>query len=272
MAAEFLPWNAVLARRPHHLKASPESAERFSPFGGRDTCSEFLPDSRWPVWLRAQKHKAISAASIRFAAGPGPRRFLVQEFGWGLARGAELTLESQVALTGVPAVRGGSAGIPLSLLVNLSTERERFPGLAVRVESWFPGGDAAGHGVGTTLRGMATRSFGSARLHVNGSLALVHPDALGQRDLPLWSAGAAFDRTLIRSATLLLTEATWSREARGAPMRSTLGVGLRRQISPVVVLDAGVFVAFSRRSQQAGLSLGLSHITGDGLFFSRRGR
>lgn len=208
--------------------------------------------------------RLATEASLRFAAGPGARRFLHPEIGMGIGRGLEASVSGPIALVGANGTVSGGTGGQISLFANLTTERPALPALALRLEAWIPEGPAAGHGIGATLRGLATRSFGRQRVHFNGSVALAHPDDPGQRDIPLWIAGAALDRTLIRSSTLLVGEVTAARDARGAPLRTTVGLGLRRQLTPVLVFDVGGFVEHQPGRQELGVSVGFSHVLGDG--------
>lgn len=126
--------------------------------------------------------------------------------------------------------RGGLAGADLSLFLDLSTERISLPGLAVRVDASLPAGGAAGSGAGLSVTGLATRSFGTHRVHLNASLALASPDTPGGGEHPSrWYLGMAVDHTLLRQSTLLVGEVSVASGARYAPLRYAIGVGMRRQ-------------------------------------------
>src|SRR6185503_9718792 len=91
----------------------------------------------------------------------GAQHLLVPELVYGLAKGAHAAARIPFTIpSGPSAGSGGLAGVDLSLLVNLSTERVRLPGFAVRVDASLPAGGAGGRGAGVALTGLATRSFG----------------------------------------------------------------------------------------------------------------
>jgi hypothetical protein len=96
---------------------------------------------------------------------------------------------------------GGLAGVDLSLLVNLSTETGQTSGVAVRVDASLPAGGAGGRGAAIALTGLATRSLGLHRIHLNAMLALDTPEIPGEAgSANRWWAGLAVDRTLLRRA------------------------------------------------------------------------
>ncbi len=179
-----------------------------------------------------------------------------------------------VASSGRSDTPGGLAGIDFSILLNLSTERVRLPGLAVRVDASLPAGAAGGHGMGRGVTGLATRSFGAARIHLNASVALDLPETAGGADHPQrWWVGMAVDRTLIRSSTLLVGEATVGWVLRGAPLRYSVGGAIRRQVTPTLVADPGLGWEFaSGKRTETSLTIGLSHSFGVAFLMPVRAR
>ncbi|NOT09341.1 MAG: hypothetical protein HOP28_14185 [Gemmatimonadales bacterium] len=158
----------------------------------------------------------------------------------------------------------GVGGIQLSALVNLAAERVRLPGLGIRVDGVLPVGRWGGEGAGAMVHLLATRSVGRNRVHLNAGAAIVRQRRPGaDESVPLWRVGVAVDRTLIRSSTLLLADLSLAREEAGAPGELGAGLGVRRQITPVLVLDAGLAVGFrpDRRSTVA-VTLGASRSFG----------
>jgi hypothetical protein len=77
---------------------------------------------------------------------------------------------------------------------------------------------------------------------------------------PDWAMSVAADRTLLRQSLLVIGELGVLEAASNAPTEVTAAVGVRYQLTPTLVLDAGV----SRRladeaGPDLGLTLGLSH-------------
>jgi hypothetical protein len=204
----------------------------------------------------------LSAGYRHIGGIADPRHLLEPELMYGFARGAQVSVRMPLVVSaGSGEAQGGLAGIGGSFLLSLSTERVTRPGLAVRVDGSLPAGAAAGHGAGISVAGLATRSFGSRRVHLNALVALDAPDPSGEAmAIPLWWVGAALDQTLIRSSTLLVAEGTVSSGGRGLPATYSIAGGLRRQLAPTLVLDLGVGWEFQRHESAATvLTLGISH-------------
>ena len=117
----------------------------------------------------------------------------------------------------------------------------------------------------TKLTGIMTRSFGPARAHVNVGYEFVGSAGDGERDERYTVVLGAqyplgyprhFDTTLL--ADIFTQQAVRSRETNP----SGIEVGIRRQIAPLVIIDAGVGTEFTgpaeRRSffATAGVSVG----------------
>jgi hypothetical protein len=187
---------------------------------------------------------------------------VVPELTYGIGPGAQLGVKLPLAYrSAAGAEEFALAGLRAFALVNLHNESRSLPGLSARLDATAPVGGLAGEGAGVALKLLATRSFGRSRLHLNGSVALVSPDEPAAAEaLPRWFAGLAVDRTLLRSSTLLLAEVVVLREERDRPVAVNAMVGLRRQMTPTLVVDAGV----GRRLRSGVgpslvLTLGLSH-------------
>jgi hypothetical protein len=163
-----------------------------------------------------------------------------------------------------PLTAKGLAGLRVFALYNISTERPGLPGLAWRFDGLLPLGSEGGGGVASILQLLATRSFGRDRLHLNAGIGVNRPTRpAGAEAIPRWSVGLAVDRTLIRSSTLLVGEIAAEQETGDAKTGITAAVGFRRQMTPTVVLDAGLSLGVARgeRSRPA-VTLGVSHTFG----------
>lgn len=187
---------------------------------------------------------------------------VVPELTYGVGPGMQLGLKVPFAYQRAAGVdEFDLAGIRGFALVNLHNESRHLPGLSARLDASAPAGGLAGDGAGVALKLLATRSFGRSRLHVNGSVALVSPDEPAAAEaLPRWFAGLAVDRSLLRSSTLLVAEVVVLREERERPVALNAMVGFRRQMTPTLVLDAGVGRRLrSDVGPSIALTFGLSH-------------
>lgn len=218
--------------------------------------------------------EASTGSRVHLGSGAGRYR-IVQGLGYGLFRGGEVAVHLPLAgRFGSSGGLSGLAGADVSLLMNLSIEKVGLPALAVRLSGSLPTGAAGGEGTGVSLAGLVTRSFGRNRIHVNASLALATPEALGEREAPSrWSVGLAIDRTLIRSSTLLISELEVASAHEGEPWRYSIGLGARRQIASTWLLDAGLGWEIRRQARsEAAVTIGLSHSFGIAGIMPRRAR
>jgi hypothetical protein len=155
----------------------------------------------------------------------------------------------------------GFGGPRLFALHNFNTESPRLPALALRADLSLPAGDLAGDNAQLTLTAIATRSWGRTRLHLNGGATLGRDSGRPATDpLPEWGVSLAADRTFLRRSLLLVGELGVLEATATAPTDVTAALGVRSQLTPTLVLDAGL----SRRltsdaGPDLGLTLGLTH-------------
>ena len=159
----------------------------------------------------------------------------------------------------------GLAGVRLHAFYNFNTESRSLPALALRTDLALPVGALAGDVARVTLKVIATRSWGLTRAHLNAAWSLGSESGLAAATAaPRWSGSLAVDRTLFRSSVLLLLEGLAEREVQGAPTIVLLGGGARWQLSPTVVLDAGLSRRLTSDGPDIGLTVGLSRVFGVG--------
>ncbi|MGQ0702228.1 MAG: hypothetical protein ACT4PM_03735 [Gemmatimonadales bacterium] len=164
------------------------------------------------------------------------------ELEYGIFRNAGLGLKLPVAVEHLGDGREwGIAGLKLFGLYNFNTEGPILPALAVRADVTFPVGELAGEGTRVTVKGIATRSWGRSRFHVNGAYTFGEDRPLGAAEAAhKWWAGLATDRTLFRQSTLLIVELYALREFSDSPTQINASAGIRRQVDPYTVVDIGV--------------------------------
>jgi len=193
----------------------------------------------------------------------GERLHLVTpELSYGLFPNAQVGLKLPLAAlhTGTNTDRG-LAGPRLFALYNFNSEGPGFPAVALRTDLSLPAGSLAGDDPQLTLKAIGTRSWGLTRAHANASLTFGpeagRPEAGAE---PRWSASLAVDRTVLRDGLLLLGELGVQEAASAAPTEVKLAVGGRYQLTPTVVLDAGLSRRLTGRvGPDIGLTVGLSH-------------
>ena len=157
----------------------------------------------------------------------------------------------------------GLAGLKLFGLYNFNTEGPVLPALSLGAGMAFPVGSLAGAEIRVNLRAIATRSWGLTRLHLNTARSFGSDNQPGAEFAPRWSHGLAVDRTLFRQSLLLVGGLVIQRAVRGAPVEANAALGARYQLSPTLVLDAGVARRLrSRAGPDYDLTIGLSRAFG----------
>ena len=199
---------------------------------------------------RAERHDRVWVHSI------------IPELAYGVAPGVHVGLKLPLAWRPGQAYGDvGLSGVRAFGMMNILNETSALPALALRLDATAPVGGMGGDAVGLGVKGIATRSFGLNRLHANAGVAVVSPDqpALVEA-LPRWFAGVAGDHTLLRSSMLLLGEVLVVEEAAEDPLELRFTLGVRRQVTPTLVLDAGFAQGWAEGVAPAyAFTAGLSH-------------
>jgi hypothetical protein len=135
-----------------------------------------------------------------------------------------------------------SGDLRLGLLYNFNAETLYLPAFAGRVEVEFPTGVNA-QGVDTAVTGVLTRSFGRLRAHLNAEYTFVGAPQAGERS-GFYRLVAAVSYPIGYPArfreTLILDVYARQSDQVGGPVFTGLEAGLRHQLSPRIVLDAGI--------------------------------
>lgn len=169
---------------------------------------------------------------------------LIPELTWGALADVQVGLKAPIARVGPPgglASRTALSGLRPFVLWNFNTESAGLPALAVRADAVLPIGGLAEESASVLLKGLATRSFGTTRLHVNVAAALGDLGTPAATEASArWYAGAAVDHVFWRSSVLLIGELVARKSREGVPLAWDALVGTRVQLTPMLVLDAGV--------------------------------
>jgi len=185
----------------------------------------------------------------------------VLELGYGVFNNAQLGVHVPFAVRNHDGdTQAGLAGVQPFLLYNINTESRLLPALALRADVSLPVGPLGGEGTRTTLRAIATRSWGRTRLHLNALRSFGPERGLSVAEpARRWAWSAAVDRTILRRSLLLAGEIVASRAVAGAPVEVNLGVGARWQRTPTIVLDVGLSRRLRATGPDLGVTFGMTH-------------
>lgn len=184
----------------------------------------------------------------------------VPELAYGLLRNTQVGVKLPVAGTGTAGdYTWGLSGLRLFGLYNFNTESGGLPALSLRGDAVLPVGSLAGSETSLTFKGIATRSFGRSRLHLNGALSVGGDgESAAVEAADKWWFGAAVDRTLFRPSLLLIAEAYTRRPFHSEPSEFAGSLGVRYQWTTGAVLDFGVSRRLGREGPDLELTAGFS--------------
>ena len=118
----------------------------------------------------------------------------------------------------------------------------RIPALAVKLTLDFPSGIRS-RGVDTELKGILTRTVGHGRVHLNAGYQFIGNARGAERDGCYEVVlGAQYPWGYPRSFTTTVLADVFTRQATRFDETNNSGVevGMRRQIAPAVIVDAGI--------------------------------
>ena len=166
---------------------------------------------------------------------------------------------------GAPRPRG-LAGLELSAMHTLNAETEGWPALAIRADLLLPVGNVAPARTWPSVTGIATRTQRWGRLHVNAQVsaggAPVGVEDTGAAELSRWLVGAAVDHTFPLRSALVTAELYGRRMLVSGEVEYVAGVGGRKQLSPTVLVDAGVGRRLTGHERGWYVTLGSSYAFG----------
>jgi hypothetical protein len=194
-------------------------------------------EDAWPIERRAFEWMA----PFRYArhTGRGELEF-TPELMWGAFANGMVGAKLPV-ITDDRLGDAALAGPRFFALLSLNAETRSLPGFALRADALLPGGDAAGNGTLITTKAIATRTWGRLRTHVNALVTLGDAADAPSADAPgRWSATLAADWSFVRQSTLVIAEVATEKPLGGSVQQWEAAVGLRRQLTPSLVLDVGV--------------------------------
>lgn len=153
----------------------------------------------------------------------------------------------------------GLEGVEVAVLRNLNVETRTLPALAVAGELLIPAGKFARERVYPSLKGIVTRTFRPARIHLNASYTFGPGPSEAQPtgELARWLVGMAIDKALPLSGALLIADGYLESPLPGdGELEWTVEGGARYQLDPFFALDLGVGRRFTGDDPAWFLTLG----------------
>lgn len=243
----------VLAATPFALRAQTD-------FYNTDRGRPLAVEDAIVVERRAIEFQAVPLRVER--GGPG-----LTQYGWApeLAFGIlprtqfEVSLPLRMINRPLGGQTVGGAGVELEVLHQLNTETQLLPFLAVGAGVHLQTGPFAPARPLTTMRALATRTLPWGRVHLNGAYTpgrALTPADIGA-DEARWFGGIAFDRTFPLHQTLVGFDVTAQESLLdNGVVEWRSGIGLRRQMSSRIAMDAGVFRRISPGLPGWGITMG----------------
>lgn len=174
--------------------------------------------------------------------GAGARVAVTPQVVFGAAYNTQVELGGLIASesTGVATDREG--GARLGALYNFNTETLSVPAMAIKAELEVVGG-AQPRGVDASAAAIVTRTFGRWRTHLNAQYTLSGSSAAGERRGRYGGAVGAnypLGYPLRFRDTLIVDAFIRQAGAPDDPNTTGLELGIRHQLTPRVVVDAGI--------------------------------
>lgn len=189
----------------------------------------------------------------------------IAELKAGLFPNAQLGFELEVGVEDGPGNAGSVGGVEsaaVHLLYGLSRETWSWPAFAGRVDVISPGtGDFGREDWAFGLKGIATRSFGRTRAHLNVGYVVAADGDGGD----YWRAGLAVDRPLALFSRAMLGDLYAEIPVDEGRTRVWAEVGSRWQVANMSVIDFGIATRLDEwEAGNANVSLivGISRVFG----------
>jgi hypothetical protein len=139
--------------------------------------------------------------------------------------------------------RSGLAGLEASVLHNLNVETS-IPALALAADLLLPVGGLGPRESYASVKGIATKTLGWARFHLNGQYTFGREPSMTDAsvaEVTRWLSGVAVDRTFPLQSALLTAEVVARQPIHeNEDVEWSAGAGGRYQLTPRWALDAGL--------------------------------
>lgn len=192
------------------------------------------------------RKQAEGVFELKLGAAPNLQVGIESHAGWERSVGGDAT---------------GIESFGAHVLYNVNQEGRRSPAVALRSDLYLPGtGDLGRMAAGGRVKGMATRSLGVSRVHLNVARAWADDRDGGAA----WSAGLAWDHALGLSGRALVAD-VFIEAPDGGDTSIWVDGGIRMQVSKQSVLDVGLATRIDQwvdGEANVGLVVGVSRAFG----------
>ena len=168
---------AVLAATALVLSAAPAAAQ--IDYRNLDDGRPVHTEDAYPL----ERYAFELLAPVRFEALPGglDNTIVAPEVEYGAFMNGQVGLAVPFARVHAPGASDfGLAGLRLHALYNFNSESRSLPAFAVRTDLTLPVGALAGDVARLTVKGIATRSWGLTRAHLNAAWSFGSENGLAQ--------------------------------------------------------------------------------------------
>jgi hypothetical protein len=183
------------------------------------------------------------------------------ELKWGFAKDWQVGISGENTTLFNDRTMNSFRDTQIHALYNLNQESFMLPAIGFRPEMTFPTGGMGSENVHAALKGIISKSIGLNRIHVNGSYTIGPTENSGRGGelVNRYLYGAAYERTFPIEFLVLLADIYAVKPIDSASTEVIADLGARYQITPVWVLDAGLFTGI-RKGPDFGFTVGLSYI------------
>lgn len=183
------------------------------------------------------------------------------EIKWGFAKDWQVGISGENTTLRDGRTTNSFRDTQLHLFYNLNQESFAIPAIAIRPELTLPTGALGSENVHAALKAMVSKSIGMNRIHLNGSYTAGPTEAPGRGGelLNRYLYGVAYERTLPIEFLTLLADVYAVKPISGGPAEVIADLGARYQLTPLWVLDAGIFTGL-KEGPDFGFTVGLSYV------------
>lgn len=274
----LLLWRPILcvAGVPCLLGAIAPAARAQADYRNLDAGRPLAVEDAQPVEFRAMELSWLLPRFTRERAGSWLFG-METEYKWGILPDAQIGITTDFAtVREAGRTISGLRDVQLHALYNFNQETHRVPAFAIRPELTLPAGGLGTRNTYAALKVILSKTFSRNRIHLNGSYA-VGPTEIPGRSGDLVSRhfyGVAYERTLPLKFLVLLADVYARKPIDHAPTEVVFDLGVRLQLNPAWVLDAGINSGALRHSagHDFGFTFGLSRAFSFRSLFPIQGR
>jgi hypothetical protein len=189
------------------------------------------------------------------------------EIAYGILPRTHVEIGLPVSYTDARSSKVGIAGLELAMLHNLNAETS-IPALAVAADVVFPVGSHSRDNAMVSIKGIATKTFPFARLHVNaqawvaGNEPQLSPDGSSgyAEEFPSWLAGVAIDKAYPLRSMLFGAEVFARKGESPRDAEWNAAAGMRKQLTPAFNMDIGIGKQLTGDEREWFVTIGLSRM------------